>query len=185
MFRFAKEVLQCYKWIEARLAMRRALVLLFLTLTIEAASAQSTGRDPGRDDALNAAIVVSAGIDAMFRRLSLCNELDTRNSATYIFVSAEYLRDASVRDAIDRTEHLMDAEVRSLAGNPEKAKAIRKQEMEKFYQKRRQQALAAPGPFQQDCRQLAQIFSTPARTVQAPPNDLFERDERYRYLVRV
>jgi len=141
--------------------MRRALVLLFLALSIKATDAQSTPRDPGRDDALNAAIVVSAAIDAMFRRLSLCSELDTRNSATYIFVSAEYLRDSTIGEAITKTEHLINAEFRSLAGNQEgaeKGNTIRKQEMEKLYQKRRQQALAAPALFQQDCRQLAQYF---------------------------
>ena len=141
--------------------MRSALVLLFLTLSIEAASAQSTGRDPGRDDALNAAIAISSHIQFMFKRLSLCSELDTRNSATYVFVSAEYLRDPTVGDAITKTEHLIDAELRSIAGNQEgaeKAQTIRKQETEKLYQKRRQQALAAPGQFQQDCRQLAQFF---------------------------
>jgi hypothetical protein len=141
--------------------MRWALVLLFLSLSIEAASAQSNPRDPGRDDALNAAIAISAHIQFMFKRLSLCSELDTRNSATYIFVSAEYLRDSTIGDAITKTEHLIDAELRSIAGNQEgaeKAKAIRKQEIEKLYQKRRQQALAAPGLFQRDCRQLAQHF---------------------------
>jgi len=138
--------------------MRRALALLFLSLSIEAASAQGSPRDPGRDDALNAAIAVSAGVDFMFRRLSLCSELDTRNSATYIFIAAEYLRDATIHDTIDKTEHLMDTEVRSLGGNPAKAKAIRQQEIEKLYQKRRQQAFAALALFQQDCRQLAQYF---------------------------
>jgi len=146
---------------EARGVMRRALVLIFLLLSVEAANAQSTPRDAGRDDALNAAIAISAHIDAMFRRLSLCNELDTRNSVTYIFISAEYLRDATVGDAITKTEHLIDVEFRSIAGNDagaEKAKAIRKQETEQLYRKRRQQALASPGLFQQDCRQLAQYF---------------------------
>ena len=154
--------------------MRRALALLFVALSVEGASAQSTGRDPGRDDALNAAIAVSAHIELMFKRLSLCAELDTRNSATYGLISAEYHRDATVGDAITKTQHLIDVEVRSIAGSDagaEKAKAIRRQETEKLYQKRRQQALAAPGLFQQDCRQLAQYFQVrqgpfrPLRTI--------------------
>jgi hypothetical protein len=141
--------------------MRRALVLFFLSLSIEAASAQGTPRDAGRDDALSAAIAISSHIQFLFKRLSLCAELDTRNSATYGLISAEYLRDAAVGDAIPKTQHLIDVEVRSIAGSDagvEKAKAIREQETEKLYKKRRQQALAAPGPFQQDCRQLAQYF---------------------------
>jgi hypothetical protein len=140
---------------------QRALVLIFLSLSIEAVSAQSAPRDPGRDDALNAAIAISSHIQFLLKRLSLCSELDTRNSATYIFVSGEYLRDATIGDAITKTEHLIDAELRSIAGNQEraqKAKAIREREFEKLYQKRREQALAAPGQFQQDCRQLAQYF---------------------------
>jgi hypothetical protein len=142
--------------------MRGALVLIFLSLSIEAVRAQSTTpRDPGRDDALNAAIAISTHIQFTLKRLSLCSELDTRNSATYIFISAEYLRDRTIGDAITKTEHLIDAELRSIAGNQEgaeKTKAIREQEIDKLYQKRRQQALAAPGLFQQDCRELAQHF---------------------------
>ncbi len=154
--------------------MRRAVVLLFLSLSNEAARAQSTPRDPGRDDALNAAIAISAHIQFMLKRLSLCSEFDTRNSATYIFVSAEYLRDATIGDAITKTEHLIDAEFRSISDSQkgaERAKAIRKQETEKLYQKRREQALASPSQFQQDCRQLARYFLfrqgpfSPLRTV--------------------
>jgi len=136
-------------------------LLLLLGLSVNPAGAQSTSRDPGRDDALNAAISVSTHIDFMFRRLSLCAELDVRNSATYTLISAQYLRDTTIADAINKTEHLIDTEVRSIAGSQEgaeKAKTIRKQEAEKLYQKRRQQALAAPSQFQQDCRQLAQSF---------------------------
>jgi hypothetical protein len=97
----------------------------------------------------------------MFKRLSLCRELDTRNSATYVLISTEYLRDSAIGDAATKTEHLIDTELRSVAGNQEgaqKARVIRKQETEKLFQKRRQQALTAPGQFQQDCRQLAQYF---------------------------
>jgi len=138
-----------------------AWLLLLIALSVKTADAQGTGRDPSRDVALNAAVAVSAHIEFMFKRLGLCAELDTRNSATYTLISAEYLRDASIGDAIEKTEHLIEAEVRSLAASSEgtnKAKAVRKEATEMLYQKRRQQALAAPAQFQQDCRRLAQDF---------------------------
>ena len=70
MFRFAKGSCDATSGLKGRLAMQRALVLLFVALSVEAANAQSTGRDPGRDDALEAAIAISANIQFMFKRLS-------------------------------------------------------------------------------------------------------------------
>ena len=146
----------------------------------------AAGRDHGQDDALNGAIAVSAHIQFMFKRLSLCAELDTRNSPTYVLISGEYLRDAAIGDAITKTEHLIDAEIRALAGNSEgveKAKAVRKQQTEVVYQKRRQEALAAPTQFQQDCRQLAQYFMVrqgpfrPLRTIY--PKEIRDMDIWY------
>jgi hypothetical protein len=141
--------------------MRKWTAVIFLALSLSAAIAQPVSRDPERDDALNAAITTSTHIEFMFKRLALCAELNTANSATYILISSEFLRDPNVSQAIEKSDHLIDAEIRSVAGSPERAdeaKASRKQQTETLYGKRRQQALAAPGPFQQDCRQLAQDF---------------------------
>jgi hypothetical protein len=150
-----------------KLAMRSVFVLLFMALSIETTHAQSGAsrshqdRAPYHDNGLNAAIGVSAGIDFMFKRLSVCTELDIRNSATYLLISTEYLRDKTVGDAISKTEHIIDTEMRSIARNSEdveRAKTARKQAIDELYQKRRQEALANPTQFQQDCRRLAQKF---------------------------
>lgn len=136
--------------------MQRVLVLLFVALSVEAANAQDDRREPS--SALKAAMTVSAAVEGKLKRLNLCAELDTRNSATYIFVAAEYLRDKAVGDAITKADHLIDAELQSVPGGAEKAKAIRQQLNEEMYQKRRQEALRATAEFQQDCRRLARDF---------------------------
>jgi hypothetical protein len=81
-----------------------------------------------------------------------------QNSATYLLISAEYLRDKAVAEAISKTEDLLETEVRAAGGDPKKMAAARKQGIDLAGKMLRERAAMHPLVFQQECRQLSQDF---------------------------
>ena len=145
-------------WWGWRVILWQASIVFSLALYAGDADAQRNGRERGNDVAVKAAVVVDGHIEMLIRRLGACVDLDTRNSATYLMIVPEYLRDKNVSGTLVKTEKLFEAEVRLIGGDIAKAKAARKQALDTLDQQLRQQAIAAPGQFQQDCRMLAQNF---------------------------
>ena len=131
----------------------KVAVLLALTYPIDLAAAQGDAPQP-LSAAGDAASRVHMHIQLVLRKLSACSDLDADNKSTYATVTAEYLGDKTVSEAMAGSAKILDSETGG---------AQRKRDIEEIVNEadsRELQATAASlEQFRQDCRAATRVFA--------------------------
>jgi len=131
----------------------KAAVVLALTYPIDLAAAQGDAPQ-SLSAAGEAASRVHMHIQLVLRKLSACGDLDAENKSIYAAVTAEYLGDKTVSEAMAGSAKILDNETGG---------AQRKRDIEQFVvdadSRERQATAASLEHFQQDCRAATRVFA--------------------------